>query len=181
MDKKAPYWQQLPDYAQRYLSLSNYGQGCFDQQADSIRMTVLNLFVKLRGMHLWQFVTLRSTTSISCLEVTASKIKTLKQELTNRWNFRTPEDSMKEWDSPEKRATGSLHFKHFNGWPNNKVQAHIDQAGLWLGHRELWWAGIPVTGPRHLANYDSYQDVFGIRDILLEQGWDRQPLLSFAL
>ncbi len=183
MNKKAPYWQQLPDYVQGHLSTSNYGQGWFDKQSDLRRMTVLNLYVKLRGMRLWQFVNVNSTTPLTkdgCLEFTTNNVRLLKSELTNRWNFRTPEDSMKEWDSPEKRATGALHFKHFTGWSDSKVQAHIDQAGLWLGNKAFWWAGIPVTGPRHLAAYDSYKDVFGIRDILLEQGWDRQALLGMT-
>jgi hypothetical protein len=88
---------------------------------------------------------------------------------------------MDEWDSAEKRATGALHLKHFKGWPVNKVQAHIDQAGNWLGDKLLWWAGQPVTGLRHLAAYDSYSDVFGIRNILLQQGWDRKSLLGLSI
>ena len=181
MNQRVPYWKQLPESAQKDLSSRNYDETWFDKQEDSIRLTVLNLYVKLSGMNLWRYVFRRDTTSHGCLEFFTNNVRLLKQDLTNRWNFRSPEDSMDEWDSAEKRVTGALHLKHFKGWLENKVQAHIDQAGNWLGDQAFWWAGQPVTGLRHLASYDSYRDVFGIRNILLQQGWDRQPLLGVSI
>jgi hypothetical protein len=178
MPKPVPHWQQLPGYVRTDLTARGYGREWFDKQEDAIRLTVLNLYVKLRGMKLWQFVNRRASTSAGCLEFLTGDVKLLKKELTSRWNFRSPEDSMSEWDSAEKRATGALHFKHFSAWPVNKVQAHIDTAGNWLGSQLFWWIGQPVTGLRHLASYDSYKDVHQIRKILLEQGWDRAPLMG---
>ena len=178
MNKKVPFWDQLPGHAQRDLSVKGYGKLWFDKQKAPLRLTVLNLYVKLRGMNLWRHVRQHASISVGCLEFLTTDVRFLKKELTNLWNFRSPEDSMKEWDSAEKRATGALHFKHFKGWPVNKTQAHIDQAGNWLGNRVFWWAGQPITGLRHLASYDSYNDVFGIRNILLQQGWDRRSLMG---
>jgi hypothetical protein len=183
--RAVPRWNALSEQAHKDLSPKNINEAWFDQQPDKIRLTVLNLYVKLKGMDLWQFVGGRASVSEGCLEFWATDVKALTRELTNRWNFRSPgQSSKKEWDSAEKRATASLHFKNFynpkrpSDWPENKVQAHIDQAGNWLGDPTLWWAGQPVTGIRHLAAYDSYKDVLGTREILLQQGWDPKPLIG---
>ncbi|NIM95754.1 MAG: DUF4157 domain-containing protein [Anaerolineales bacterium] len=176
-NRRVPFWDQLPAYVQTDLSRPGYDQKWFDARTARTRLTVLNLYVKLKGMKLWRYVLQESSTHNGCLEFTAD-VNGLKRSLRSRWNFRDPEASSRKWDSAEKRATGALHFKHFTGWPTAKVQAHIDQKGLWLGSKWFWWIGIPVTGLRHLAAYDSYQDVYGIRDILLTQGWDPKPLLG---
>lgn len=182
--KSVPYWKQLPSKTQSELSEKGYDEKWFagEGKDDSIRLTVLNLYVKLSGMDLWKYVGKRDTTPKGRLEFIATNVRMLKQELKIRWNFRNPEDSMNKWDSAEKRATGALHFKHFSNWPEGKVQAHIDQAGLWAGNPYLWWAN-PVTWSRHAVDYlfiDSYQDVFGIRNILLQQGWDPDTLLGIS-
>jgi hypothetical protein len=175
--RAVPFWNHLPNYAQNDLIHPGYGKNWFEKKSDEVRLTVLNLYVKLKGMRLWNYVRKESSTHVGRLEFEAD-VQGLKQDLRARWNFRDPEASAEEWDSSEKRVTGVLHFKHFKGWPLSKVQAHIDQAGLWLGSKWFWWAGTPVTGIRHLLGYESYQDVFGIRDILLQQGWDPRPLLG---
>src|SRR5271157_3194497 len=126
MNKNVPYWYQLPDESRKLLSSRHYHKDWFNEQEDTIRLTVLDLFVKLRGMDLWQYVLTKDSTELGRLHFLADVSK-LKRELTTRWNFRSPEDSMKKWDSAEKRATGALNFKHFDApdWPENKVQAHI--------------------------------------------------------
>jgi len=182
---KVPLWDQLPSYAREELEAKAYSGDWFDRQIPETRLTILTLYVKLRGMQLWEHirgVMIDETNQYpGRLNFIANDVNALKQDLRSRWNFRDPEPSnVQKWDSAEKRATGALHFKHFESWPPDKVEAHIDQAGVWLGSKAFWWVGVPVTGLRHLIAYDSYQDPFGIRDILLRQGWDRQTLLGTA-
>ena len=173
---------KLHGEAQNRLSAAKYDHAWFDNQPDAIRQTVLNLYVKLSGMEdLWQYVMRRDTTSVGSLEFLTQNVGALKQELTNRWDFTVPEDSLVAWECREKRATGALHFKHFPGWLTGKVQAHIDKIGLGFGGK---WSppviGPLVMGPAHLVDYckHGWEDVFGIRNILLQQGWDRQALLG---
>src|SRR5262249_20369798 len=106
-----------------------------------------------------------------------------KQELTSRWDFIMVVGSRDVWECREKRATGALHFKTgFRDWSVNKVQAHIDKIGLWFGGQRSppLIGGAMVMGLPHLVDFcrHGWQDVFGIRDILLQQRWDRQPLLG---
>lgn len=206
MGAKAPFWGQLPGHAQ--VALRRCGWEWFDRQSDGGRQTVLNLYVKLAGMGLWSHVLRPASAMIAadrvgCLDFYCGNVAALRQALTDRWDFRSPEDPVDRpmsvettaggstitrlpikstrWDSAEKRATAALHFKQHEGWAQrNMVEVHIDQAGNWLGSKAFWWAGQPVTGIRHLASYDSYKDVFGIRDLLLKQGWDKETLVGIA-
>lgn len=180
--KSVPTWEQLPAYAQRDLQKPGYTKEWFDRADDALRLTVLNLYVKLHGLGLWQYVQAANETKEGCLEFTAD-VDGLRAVLRARRDFRDPAKSKEEWDPAEKRTTGALHFKHFKGWPLTKVQAHIDQAGLWLDSEAFWGVGAPVTGIRHLFKDvlgKGYRDVFGTRDILLQQGWDPKPLLGVA-
>ena len=182
MSPNVPSWGQLPTYAQCDLSSARYDRAWFDGQPDAIRLTVLNLYVKLRGMdNLWRYVTRRDTTPIGALEFSTRDVVTLRRELTNRPDFTVPQDSLVSWECREKRAACALHFKHFPHWDQAKVQAHIDKVGLGFGGK---WSppiiGPLVMGPAHLADYckHGWQDVPAIRNSLLQQGWDRQPLLG---
>jgi hypothetical protein len=195
MSREVPYWKQLPDYARKQLAATAkrnsggpngsdwpYGEIWFDKETDVNRLTVLNLYVKLSGMSLWQYVSegLR-TTGHGCLEFRSNDVLALKRELTNRRDFTEPEDSLVVWSCREKVSTGALHFKHFTPWPTDYVQAHIDKTGLGFGGK---WSplvlGPLVMGLPHLADdcRHGWKDVFGIRDILLRQGWDPLPLLG---
>jgi hypothetical protein len=168
-------WATIPAYAQGLLALKGYTEDWFADKSAAVRQTVLNLFVKLHGMRLWKHVGIESSTSTGSLEFMATDVLALKRDLRARWDFRDPEDSLDEWSSAEKRASGALHFKHSARWewPTSKVQAHIDPAGLWLGSRYSWWLGIPVTGLRHWLRRGEYADPFIVRDTLLGQGcWD---------
>ncbi len=53
-----PQWDQLPAYAQDDLSPKGYDKSWFDSHNDLMRLTVLNLYVKLnsKGLNLWRFV-----------------------------------------------------------------------------------------------------------------------------
>ncbi len=172
-----PQWFQLPGLAKRELSAKGYTEAWFNDKNERQRLTVFNIYVKLRGLNLWSYVARESSSGIGIMEFNTGSIKGLKSELHKRRDFTDPESSLHEWSSREKRSEGSLHFKHFKGWPANKVQAHIDKAGLHGGT-------VPIIGPliqaiRHFIDWleDGYKDVFGIRNILLKQGWWREPLI----
>jgi hypothetical protein len=178
MEQAVPRSTELPDDVRRELSAAGYGHEWFDAEGDRIRLTVLNLYVKLRGLDLWRFVGWRDSTSPGCLEFTACDGARLEQECQQRWDFRSRRASTGHWDAMEKRVRGALHVKHFRDWPPARVQAHIDAAGLWLRHPVFWWVGLPVTGPLHLAAYGSYRDVFRLRALLLRQGGDPRVLVG---
>ncbi|WP_157758232.1 hypothetical protein [Cystobacter fuscus] len=140
---------------------------------DSLRLTVLTLYVKLEHLGLWDFVgePVQSTGG-GRLEFRCPDVPGLKQALRLREDFTSPENSPKDWSCRELRKRGSLHFKHFSGWTDEVVQAHIDKEGLYLmGWRNLF---LPIQAVLHLldARANGYTDVFGIRDILLAQGLD---------
>ncbi|MEM8882901.1 MAG: hypothetical protein AAGD14_02390 [Planctomycetota bacterium] len=52
------------------------------------------------------------------------------------------------WDAREPVARFSLHVKHFAGWPDDRLQAHIDP----------WGVGGPWTALMHLLDYHGYRD-----------------------
>jgi len=191
MSRSVPTWKQVPIYAQKALSVRGFGNPWFDAQTDRLRLTVLNLYVKLSGMRdLWRFVKQRDSApldpnnpnrGVGCLEFLTDDANVLKRELTHRADMTVPQDSTDQWEVREKRIHAALHFKHFTGWGITKVQAHIDKTGLGFGGA----FSLPLIGPLvmagpHLADYcrHGWEDVFAIRDLLLKQGWDRKPLLG---
>ena len=177
-----PQWTELPDYAQRELAQCGWDAAWFASQASEpvLRLTVVILYVKLKGLTLWQFVGKESGSQRGCLHFLCPSVDALKAALRERDDFTDPQDSAQSWDSRERRAEGALHFKHFEGWPEAKVQAHIDPRGLLL-HSDLWWI-VPVVPLAqmlaHAADPTGYREVYRIRSLLLEQGWDPAPLLG---
>lgn len=176
---KVPQWHNLPKNVQTDLAQSGYTQNWYQVNGPDIRLTVLNLYTKLKYMGLWQFVGSKSNTSRGVLEFTCSDVNGLKGTLRSRGDFTRPEDSPKDWSCREMRISGQLHFKHDKGWnwPDTKVHAHIDQIGLIpknKGEKVL----VPVIGVVHIITYESYKDVYGIRDILLGQGLESKPLIG---
>ena len=183
--RAVPHWSQLPPYVQEALSPRGFGADWFDsaKQSDDIRLTVLTLYVKLQGLGLWGFVGKNISTNVGNLEFECTDIQGLKAALRQRDEFTNPERSDVDWSSREERATAALHFKHFKTWPSNKVQVHIDQAGLFLRHRILtgiFSLGIAtgIQAIRHGIDYakDGYTDSRAIREQLLGQGWDPAAL-----
>jgi hypothetical protein len=146
---------------------------------DSRRLTVLTLYVKLEHLGLWGFVGEPvPNTDGGRLEFRCPDVPGLKQALRMREDFTPPESTPKEWSCRELRKRGSLHFKHFSGWTDEVVQAHIDKEGLFLkGWRNIF---LPIQAVLHLldARVNGYTDVFGIREILLAQGFDPVALLG---
>jgi hypothetical protein len=180
-----PHWNQLPPYAQEAISSRGFDEKWYDdeKQSDEMRVTVLNLFAKLQGLGLWDFVKKNISSDVGKLEFECTDVDALKKILRGRSDFTNPERSDVEWSSREERAVGKLHFKHFKDWPKNKVQAHIDQAGLLLHHPIItgilsFGIATAIEAARHGIDYveDGYKQPREIREILLRQGWDPATL-----
>jgi hypothetical protein len=170
MDSVVPFWNQLPEHAHNaFLRIEpNYNRTWFDHLSEERRLTVLTLYVKLSGLKFWPHIMELADVAPGRLHFHCCNTDALKAELTRRTDFVSPAASKEDWSSAEMRAVGSLHFKHFPGWPENKVQAHIDH---------FWgWTTVP-----HWFTYSSYKDPFRARAILLEQGWDRAALLGIGV
>ncbi len=175
-----PTWSQLPNYAQTDLAAKGYNANWFDLNGDEIHLTALNLYVKLKGLGLWSYVGKEDGSELGRLHFLTSDIRGLKDVLRERSDFTSPEELMKEWSSREMKASGALHFKHFEDWRDTKVQAHIDLHGLLLASK--WWWLLPVVPLAqmliHGITKQGFEDVYAVRDLLLGEGWDRAPLIG---
>lgn len=185
-NQPVPQWEHLPAYAQAELSAAGFGAPWFDSRRgdDTMRLTVLNLYVKLRGLELWRFVHGDAgTAGAGCLEFTCTDVNGLIAALDGRSDFTAPgERPLLEEDTTftrEKKGDGALHLKQFDGYAEaRRFQAHIDPVGLYADSS----APIPLDAGQALAHWIDDQEkgwtqVYKIRDILLREGWDPAPLL----
>ena len=167
MRGRVPQWNQLPNHAQN--DLKNWKNWFIGYQSnDELRLTALNIYVKLKYLGLWKFVKgPAGNTNKGCLNFVVNNVRDFKDALRRRKDFTVPESSSQEWSSRENRVLGSLHFKHNQDWGHTPtvVQAHVDLFGL----------SAPLF---HWKTKEKYQDVYGIRNMLLGQGLDRKSLLT---
>lgn len=174
----APGWDQLPELAKTELGSRNYHKRWYEDSSrtDEQRQAVLNLYVKMRGMGLWDYVTHRDKVTKSSLNFRSASLDDLKAKLRERDDFTTPDESSTKWESREKRARGSLHIKHWGAF----TEAHIDPTGFRF--RSSWWWAMPLIPLAlmvlHGIDYSGYENPFRVRDILLSQGWWKEPLLG---
>jgi hypothetical protein len=77
-------------------------------------------------------------------------------------DFTPPGRPEGRWESRERVPVASLHIKHFDGWPADKLQAHIDPHGI----------GGLIRWLRHVCDYNGYRDVRRIRRLLIAAGLD---------
>jgi hypothetical protein len=166
---RVPQWNQLSNLAKK--DLKNWKNWFTKHQNnDDMRLTALNLYVKLKSVGLWKFVSKPTgRTSKGALDIIVPNIGDLKDELRKKANFATPGASSTEWESGEERMLAALHFKHYKDWGHapNVIQVHIDL----FGHR----AGIV-----HLKTLEGYKNIYRIRNLLLAQGLDNTSLLAGA-
>lgn len=178
-----PTWGTLPDTAKIELKPRGFDEKWFQDHPDKVRLSVLNLYVKLKAVGLWHFVEHDAGSDSASLTFTASDDFRLKAALTARKDFGSPERKSDSWSSREYRSDAALHLKHFPGDPIDQVQAHIDGKGL-LPIEPVLARALPLVirfipqALSHLYYYYSYQDPFFIRTLLLAQGGDRATLLG---
>jgi len=192
MQRPVPKWSQLRQYDKALLMQKGLNMIWFDQKMnDELRLTVLTLYVKLNGIHLWNIVGSIANIKPGRLEFFCDVIQ-LRKILTSSPFFYSPSSLpilkwpsillKEEWESQEKRYYGALHFKHFDfeSWPVFQVEAHIDEVG-WRGGL---WMQPPlqlVSLVHHGITKSSYKKPYIIREILLRQGWDSVPLLGVGV
>jgi len=186
--RPVPRWEDLPPYAQHDLRLARFEDWYSEMDAiegHALCLTVLVLYVKLKGMGLWSFVNGPAidprgpylTWNSGELQFRCQNPWGLKALLTARPDFTNPTASDQEWSSREKRSVGSLHVKKYRLF----VQAHIDYYGLL--RNGAWWAAPPVQLAQmaaHGLSQQSRRDVYELRELLLGQGWDPAPLVGKA-
>ena len=175
-----PDFEELPPEVRTSLASRGYDAAWYGSAVDKLRLTLLNLYVKLMSLSLWRFVAREVDSELGSLQFLCADLPGLLAAL-RRLRFTRPDPEADYWDAREKRLSGALHLKHFHGWPEAKLQAHIDRTGFTL--RWWWWLLPPVAllvMLFHAAEPRSYQDVVRIRRMLLEQGADSRILLSRA-
>jgi hypothetical protein len=83
----------------------------------------------------------------------------------------------------EYQTVGALHFGSFEGWPENRVQAHIDGRGLFAPHPVLMGVATASLGfllqmLAHGVTKNTFADPYTIRGALLDEGFDPATLMG---
>ncbi|MCI0714506.1 MAG: hypothetical protein L0154_30410 [Chloroflexi bacterium] len=179
-----PNWHELPPYAQADLSRHNCGHPYFKNflQNEFLRLTVLNLYVKLKALGLWKFVNMPKKVKQGEFEFECSDIGLLWSILDNKGDFSQPDNSPDAWDSREWRWEASIHFKHYKSFGHRlqDVAVHIDRYGIRPGPPLVPDLMLLATTAMHVYDFvvDGYQEVLEIRSILRKQGFDPLPLFG---
>jgi hypothetical protein len=181
--KPVPFWSDLADYVHRDLTSKGLGEQPFDDLSDEFRLSVLNLYVKLRGVTIggdpgWDHLQKIRRVDIGVIDFIPQALGALKAALKAERTFANPYGE--SWQSRELRLKDSLHFKHSTDW-GEMVSVHIDPVGLYTGPGAIRKIEAPFIGPVHLVCYYDFQNVEEIRGKLLSQGWDPGPLLGLSV
>ena len=156
----------LPETVQRHLTSRGHGEQWFAQADRTLRLTVLNLYVKLRSVRLWRFVDREQSSTPGNLEFVATNVGALERALTQRRDFTNPiaRDQRStlvsqllevvrpglRWEARERRARGALHIKSFTCRQPNEIQAHIDPVGSAV---EPWRWALPLLPAAQLIRH----------------------------
>lgn len=176
---RVPLWRALPSDVQTDLTRGGYDEAWFVERTSLQTLSALNLYGKLHSLGLWRFVSAPACVCDSCIEFVCEDVDELHALLSERSDFLCRPRGDGFWDARELRFAGSLHVKHFEGWPTTWIQTHVDATGALL---RWWWWLLPVVPlvqlARHALHYNSYQDALWIRRLLLRQGVDPTWLSS---
>lgn len=186
LTRSVPLWDGLPPYAQKDLASRGCQKQLFDSLYPEFRLSVLNLYVKLHGTKIlgrsgWDYVRNLTRSDVGIVDFNPRNLAFLKACLKREPTFADPGEppptEEDDWDSRELRLKYSMHFKHKEAW-GEMVSVHIDPVGLYSGPGAIRKVGAVIFGVPHLMCYYHYKLVEDIRSGLLEQGWDRTPLLG---
>ncbi len=135
-----------------------------------LHKTIRLLTHRLRAVGLWRFVEAEEGSSLGCLHARVHDPQALRRALSARPDFTAPKQGP-GWESRHRRHTCALHIKHFRGWPADRLQFHLDLAGL--PHRRWWWLCPPLPAAlllRHGLHYRSYRDVDRLWRVMERRG-----------
>ena len=97
--------------------------------ADRFELGVANVRHKLTALGLDQFVGPAEASHIGNYHFRCTNLEGLMERLGHLgWKVPTNRDGY--WQVREPVARLSLHIKHFDGWPADRLQAHIDPWGV---------------------------------------------------
>ncbi len=168
---EAPRWSELRESTRAALERPGYDQDWYAEHP-SLRATILLVSYRLRATGLWRFVGREDGSTQGCLHFRATDVDALREALAREARFTTPGHGAR-WQSRERRFTATVHLKHFRGWPLDRIQAHLDLAGL--PQRWWWWLVPPAPAAlwlRHALHYSSYRDTRGLCRALERRGGD---------
>lgn len=123
-------------------------------------LTVRVVHARMAPLGLWRFVAREDGSGVGTFHFRCDHVAALRAELAGRADFRAPPGKDGRWEASERAFGLSLHLKHFAGWPEDKIQAHVDRYGAWLPGNWRWLLPVQLyQWLRHWAAYDSYRDV----------------------
>jgi hypothetical protein len=143
----------LPNVAQNDLKFKGIKPADFDKMSPELRLSVLNLYVKLKSITIagpagWMFIKKIVRIDVGIVDFEPTDFDALWCALTAEWNFVSPwAPAPLDWNSREKVPYFSLHFKHSEEW-GKRMTMHIDPVGLYsdtvipdpsLLPAHLWW------------------------------------------
>ncbi len=180
--RSAPGWAALPAAARADLGVRGFDEAWFSTRPPEVRISVLNVYVKLKALGLFSFVERDNGSDRASLTFRCTDVQELKRALRARSDFTNPGDGL-AWESREYKTAAALHLKQFGEM--DKIQAHIDGrgalpskpllAGLAAGTLGV---GLALQALAHGVTYHAYANAYGIREQLLGQGFDRAVLLG---
>jgi hypothetical protein len=109
---------------------------------------VVNVYRRMRGLGLWQFVGREDDSTLGNVHFRCTSVPALLAA-TRALGFTAPRSQSGFWQVRQRVAHLALHLKHFDGWPDDKLQAHIDPIGV----------GGPLVWIRHVLDWGGYRDV----------------------
>jgi len=122
-----------------------------------VRLGVANVYRKMSALGLWEFVRREHDSDLGNLHFRCVSVPGLIARLAEL-GFTRARPGSGFWQSRERVTRLSLHIKHFEGWPDDKLQAHIDPSGI----------GGPWAWLRHAVDAKGYRDVERIARMLAE-------------
>ena len=122
----------------------------------STELGAANIGHKLDSYDLLRFVAAEEPADPGNFHFVCTDVDALRAALVVH-GFRLRDRAAGAWDARERTARASLHLKHFAGWPDERIQAHIDPYGI----------GGVWTTLMHLYDYNGYRDVERISRMLV--------------
>ncbi len=148
-----------------------YTESWFARQPPELALTIRLCATRLAQHDLWRFVKHEAGSEIGKMHAIVTDVAALKTALRALPFAFGGGGADGAWDAAERTFGLSVHIKHFAGWPDDKVQVHIDRVALWLPPVWWWCPPVPLAQMvRHWWHYNSYLDVAALVAIHNENG-----------
>ena len=134
-------WTELPQSTRDDLAKRGLVRTRFEQLDADTQLCLLAIRCALSRAELWHFVQHDDESGSGCLNFRATDVSALRAAIDSTAGF-GPVRGTSRWTARQIGARGALHFKHFDGWPPDKVQAHIDPIGA---RPSWWWWLLPIV------------------------------------